>query len=733
MILLEQRINQIDGSGGRMSRSYKAAARGLAVLSLALVAFSVSADAADPPTTPKFSAAQVEHGKAAYAQNCAPCHGKDMDAGEFGPPLKGRAFLDRWGGRPLAEFSGYLQANMPPGRVGELDSDAYAALVALLLNVNGVAAGQQALPGDPATLAALRMPGEGRSEQAKLRSTSLGAITPGVKLPDWPKRANPLDHYSPVTEALLNAPPDSEWLTWRRTHAALGFSPLEQITRRNVASLRLAWSLALPAGLNEMEPLMHDGVLFVFSYRDNVQALDAASGDELWHYARQLPQGTVPSTKRSMALYDNKLFIGTSDLHEIALDVKTGHIIWDHPLVEPGTGFVLTGGPLVAKGKVMQGLAGRAPGGNYIVALDSETGKEVWRFNTIPRPGQTGGNSWNGLPAEKREGASIWTSGSYDPQLNLAFFGPGNTYDTGPLRYPSGKPGVSSDGLFTDTTLALDPDTGTLKWYFQHVHNDQWDLDWAFERQLFPLSVGGQSRQLVVTAGKIGVWDALDAATGQYVFSFDMGLQTLISAIDPKTGAKTIDPALLPDRQHAVTVCPHGGGGRNWMPTSYNPRTKVLYVAAQETCMDLTPVGKDEHGFLSSGVNITMRPRPDSDGRYGRLQAINLEQRKTLWKDRQRAFQSGGVLATAGGVVFAAATDRWFSAYDDATGRVLWRTRLTDIPNSPPISYSVGNKQYVAVVVGYGESAPSVFTVLTPEIPLPIARSTSIWVFSLEN
>jgi alcohol dehydrogenase (cytochrome c) len=147
--------------------------------------------------------------------------------------------------------------------------------------------------------------------------------------------------------------------------------------------------------------------------------------------------------------------------------------------------------------------------------------------------------------------------------------------------------------------------------------------------------------------------------------------------------------------------------------------------------MDLTPAGKDEHGFLSSGVNITMRPRPDSDGRYGRLQAINLEQRKTLWKDRQRAFQSGGVLATAGGVVFAAATDRWFSAYDDTDGRVLWRTRLTDIPNSPPISYSVGNKQYVAVVVGYGESAPSVFTVLTPEIPLPIARSTSIWVFAL--
>jgi alcohol dehydrogenase (cytochrome c) len=688
--------------------------------------------AAASMTAPRFSAAQVEHGKAAYAQNCAMCHGPGLEAGEFGPPLKGQSFLDRWGGRPVAELSAYLRANMPPGRAGELGSDAYAGLVALLLNANGVAAGTQDLPTDPKALTAMHLPGEGRSEQAKLRSTSLGAITPGVKLAPWPKQPSPLEHYTPVTEALLDAPPDGEWLTWRRTHDAMGFSPLKQITRQNVAGLSLAWSLALPVGLNENEPLVHDGVLFVFSYRDNVQALDAETGDELWHYGRQLPENAVPTTKRGMALYGNKLFIGTSDLHEIALDVKTGRVVWDRPLTAPGaTGFLLTGGPLVAKGKVMQGLAGRAAGGNYIVALDTETGKEAWRFYTVPRPGQPGGASWNGLPVEKRQGASIWTSGTYDPQLNLVFFGPGNTYDTGPLRYPSGKPGVTSDGLYTDTTLALDPDTGQLKWHFQHVHNDQWDLDWAFERQLLPLTVAGQARKLVVTAGKIGVFDALDAATGRYAFSFDMGIQTLISAIDPTTGEKTIDPALLPDRQHTVTVCPHGGGGRNWMPTSYNPQSRMLFVSAQETCMDLVPAGKDQHGFLSSGVNITMRPRPDGDGRFGRLQAIDLEQRKTVWTDRQRAFQSGGVLDTAGGVVFAAATDRWFTGYDDETGKALWRMRLTDIPNTPPISFSVHNRQYVAIVVGYGESAPSVFTVLTPEIPLPVARSSSIWVFAL--
>jgi alcohol dehydrogenase (cytochrome c) len=685
---------------------------------------------AAPATLAHFTAAQAERGRSAYARDCAACHGMDLGSGRFGPPLMGQAFQDRWGGRPVSELSAYLHASMPPGRMGELGNDTYTDLLALLLSVNGAAAGSEELPREALQLEALSLPGEGRPEQSRLRATSLGAITPGVRLPAWPARPSPLAGYTPVTEVMLASAPDGDWLSWRRTHDVLGFSPLKQINRRNVGGLHLAWSLALPLGLNEMEPLEHDGVLFVFSYRDNVQALDAATGDELWHYARQLPESVIPTTRRGMALLGNRLFIGTSDLHEIALDVKTGHVVWDQPLAAQGGRVQLTGGPLVASGKVLQGLAGQW-GGNAIVALDAQTGREVWRFHTIARPGQPGGDSWNGLDPEKRQGASIWTSGSYDPQLHLVYFGPGNTYDTGPLRYPSDAPGVTSDALYTETTLALDPDTGKLKWHFQHVHNDQWDLDWAFERQLLPLAVGGQTRRLVVTAGKIGVWDALDAATGQYVFSYDMGLQTLVKKIDPVTGEKTIDPSLLPDRNHTVTVCPHGGGGRNWLPTSYNPETKLLYVAAQETCMDLTPADPGQRGFLSSGVNITMRPRRDSDGRYGRLEAINLEQRRSVWKQRQRAFQSGGVLATAGGVVFAAATDRWLTAYDDTSGDALWRARLADIPNAPPISYSVGGRQYVAIVAGQGESAPSVFTVLTPEIPMPIARSSSIWVFAL--
>jgi alcohol dehydrogenase (cytochrome c) len=704
-----------------------------------LIAFSVviclpaqrAGNAAEPTAQ---RAAQVERGQSSFLQNCASCHGRNLDNGEFAPAVKGRSFLNHWGARPVSEFAAYLRANMPPGRTGELSKDDYTALVAFIMNANGASSDATSLPTDSAALTAIRLPGEPPNEQAKLRATRLGSLTAEARIPEWPRTPSPLDHYTPVTEPLLDSPPEGEWLTWRRTHDALGYSPLRQINKANVVNLHLVWSLALPVGINEMEPLVHDGVIFVFSFRDNVQALDAETGDELWHYARQLPDTTIPTTKRTMALFGDKLFIGTSDVHEIALDARTGRLIWDQPIGSPEAGFTLSGGPIVAKGKVMQGVGGMgADGGAYIAALDAETGKEAWRFYSIPRPGQPGGDSWNGLPVEKRHGGSVWTSGSYDPELNLAFFGPGNTYDTGPLRYPSGKRGVTNDGLYTETTIALDPDTGKLKWHFQHVRNDQWDLDWAFEREILHLPVNGEMKKLVVTGGKLGIFDALEAANGKYAFSVDMGLQTLISAIDPKTGAKTIDPKLLPDRNHVVTVCPHGGGGRNWMPTSYNPETKVLFVAAQETCMELAPAGTGERGFLSTGVNVTMHPRPDSDGRFGRLQAIDLEHRKTLWEDRQRAFQSGGVLSTGGGVVFAAATDRWFSAYDDANGRILWRARLADIPNAPPITYSVKGKQYVAVVVGYGESAPSVFTVLTPEIPLPIARSSSIWVFALPD
>ena len=631
----------------------------------------------------------------------------------------------------MDELYGYMRDKMPPERPGVLDSKTYAAILSNVLEANGVQPGNQELAPDPEKLRALRMPKEALSNQQRLRASGIG-VAANASLPAWPTGTNPLDKITAVTDAMLNNPPPGEWLTWRRTYDDLGFSPLKEINRNNVKNLRVAWSLTLPPGPNEATPLVHDGIIFVHSYGDNVQALNAATGDELWHYSRRLPEGTRPGTKRNIALYGNKLYCGTSDLHVVALNIQTGGLVWDRAVAKPAERWNLTGGPLAAKGKIMQGINGQGRGGAYIVALDSETGAEAWRFYTVARPDEPGGNTWNGLALDDRQGGSVWTAGSYDPELNLAFFGPAQTYDTGPLRNPVSQPGVTNDALYTDTTIAVNPDTGKLVWYYQHMRNDQWDLDWAFERQVIRLpGPEGRMRKLVVTAGKPGLYDAVDAATGKYAFSFDMGLQNFITAVDSVTGAKTVNPDLIPGAGKTINVCPSEVGGRNWIPGAYNPDAKMLFVPAVEACMDMIPVEPGGRGFLSTGVRVNVTPRPGSDGRYGRLQAINLQTRETVWTNRQRAPQTTGVLATAGGLVLAGALDRWFTAYSDADGKELWRVRLNDVPNSAPITYMVNGKQYLAVVAGYGGVQPSTLAGLTPEIPLPVARSSTIWAFEL--
>ena len=682
---------------------------------------------------PTYTVEQAKQGEALYQQRCTLCHGAGLTGASFGPPLKGQAFSQKWAGRSIFDLFSLTRSTMPPDQAGGLGNAAYAQLIAYILQANGVAAGDSPLPLRDELLAAQRLPGTPQVQPGRVRSDFGGPLSADIELPSWPTKPSPLDAIREVTDALLISPPDGDWLTWRRTQDQQGFSPLTQIDGKNVGALRVAWSLALPPGPNEMEPLLHDGVLFVAAYGDHVLALDAKTGDQLWHYQRHLPESARPSFKRNMALYGDKLYVGTSDVHVVALAVRTGKVVWDRAIANPGEGFMLTGGPLVARGKVMQGLTGIGiAGGAYIQALDAETGEPAWRFYSIPRPGEAGNETWNDIPLPERSGGSVWIAGSYDAQLNLAFFGPAPTYDTGRLRHASDKQGINNDALYTDSTIALNPDTGKLVWYYQHAQNDQWDYDWAFERQIVNLPVNGKNKKVVVTGGKIALWDALDAANGNYIFSYDMGLQTLISHIDPKTGKKTIDPALTPGPGRKVELCPHAGGAKSWLPSSYNPRTDVMFVPIVESCMDLVASGPEPWRGLRA-AQFSVRPPPDSDGRYGRVEAIDLRRQKSLWSTRQRAPQTTGVLATAGGLVFAGAVDRWFSAMDEVTGKVLWKVRLSDVPSSSPISYAVDGKQYVAMVVGYGGPQSSTFPKLTPEITLPVSRSSAIWVFSLPD
>lgn len=400
----------------------------------------------------EFTPAQAAEGKIAYDRACQQCHGRDLDEGDSAPPLRGSAFLRNWGGKPLEELFTYTSTRMPSDAPGSLVARAYTSILAYILQSNNVAAGVRELPSEAGRLAAMRIPGAGQTREAPG-----GGLTPGIALPNPAPRSTRLDGITPVTAALLAKPPTSEWLTWRRTYDDQGYSPLRQIDRSNVKNLRLAWSWSLPPGPNTATPLEHDGVVFVQGYGDQVEALDAATGDLLWHYRRILPEDARPTVKKSIAVYGNNIYAATSDTHLIALDMKTGRLVWDVPLGDRKSGMQLTGGSIGAKGKIMIGTGGQQPGGNFIIALDAETGREAWRFRTIPLPDEPGGNTWNGLPPEKRSGGSSWTPGSYDPDLNLVYFGAAPSYDTGPLRVRCGS-------APTNPASPTTPSTVTRRW-----------------------------------------------------------------------------------------------------------------------------------------------------------------------------------------------------------------------------------------------------------------------------
>lgn len=698
--------------------------RSIFILSAVLIlTSSVSTNAQEAALT--FTSEQAEAGRRAYQSECVMCHGENLNDGPLGKPLKGIEFMNTWGGKPVSDLFIHTLTTMPIANPGSLSAETVAALTALMLQENDIVPGSIPLPGNPRLLQDMILPAGGFSFM------DFSSYTPRtlVELP------NPLNNFTPVSESALANPPAGDWLTWRRGWDAQAFSPLNEINPDNVNELRLAWSWTLPAGSAEGVPIVRDGTLFVQGYGDTVQALNAETGDILWQYIHILEPGASPFHKRGLTLYGDKLYFGTSDVHIVALHARTGEIAWDTRVGDFTLREGLNGGPVVAQGKVMVGTTGTGvgakPGGPQIVGLDAETGEELWRLGTIARPGDEGGESWNGVPFLERSGASVWTPGSYSPETGLAYFGTGNTYDTGPLLLPNETPGVTNAALFTNSTLAVNPENGELVWYYQHFPNDQWDLDWAFERQIIDLPQAGGSRKAVITAGKIGIYEALDAYTGEFLFAIDLGLQNIVTAIDPDTGDKTINTALYPVDERIRMVCPHGAGAKNYPPASWDAANNLLYIPLNEACMDLYPVPGGGTGGMSSGVNWGIRPRPDDDGNYGRVQALNLITGEAEWIARQRAPQTSGVLATAGNLVFAASFDRKLHAYDKESGDILWEARLNDVSSSSPISFAVNGKQYIAIVTGEGGFHARSFAPLVPEIQSPPNRGAAVWVFAL--
>ena len=629
--------------------------------------------------------AQALAGKQIYEINCASCHGINLEGAAVVPNLSGEDFVTRWSGEPLNQLALELR-RMPPGPSAGLNDEDYEDIAAYILSYNGVNPESEALTGGVDFQSGELLPDMTDGQQVIVKNM----IADGA--------AVILEKLSPVTDEMLNNPPDSDWLLWQRSYDNQGFSSLDQIDKKNVAGLSLAWRLPLQEGVNNPGPIVHDGVMFFFAYPDTVLAIDAATGSLLWRYEHD---SAVPSSqKKGIALHGNKVYVPTSDLHVLALSAKTGELIWDHEIeTENGlTGYHLRMAPFVVGDTVMQGITSlRVSKGAWVLGLDTETGEQKWRFNTIPRPGEPGGNTWNGLTMEERSGGSVWNAGAYDKELNLVYFGVAPTYDTGPLLYPVNRDGITNEALYTNATIALNPDTGELVWHYQHLANDQWDLDWAFERQIVNIPFEGKMRKAVVNIGKLGILDAVDAETGQYLFSMDMGLQNVVSEIDSVTGYKTINPDTIPDPESTRLICSNHYGAKSWPPSAYNPNTKRLFIPLNEACIIASTEG---YQVVTSGVNFTAALFPDSNGRMGRIQAVDLGEQEFAWRHRQPSPIISSILATAGGLVFAGDLNRSFKALDADNGEILWETILDDVPSSTIVTYAVDGKHYLALGVG---------------------------------
>ena len=546
-------------------------------------------------------------------------------------------------------------------------------------------------------------------------------------------QAPAFDSFVPVTDAVLQDPDPADWLHWRRTLDAWGHSPLDQITPDNAHELRLAWSWALAEGSQQTTPLVYDGVMYIANPGERVQALDAASGELLWEYRRPrtpTDAGTPPPNlqHRNLAIYQDKIYLNTSDGHVVALDARTGDEVWDAD-VGGAAGYEYTSGSIIADGKVVSGLTGCERYRDdtcYIVALDADTGRELWRTSTVARPGERGGDSWGDLPVMFRAGSDAWIPGSYDPRAQTLFFG---TAQAKP--WARAVRGTDGSALYTNSTLALDPQTGELKWYFQHLPGESHDMDEVFERIL----VDYDDRQSVFTMGKIAVLWELDRETGEFRAAHDLGYQTLVD-IDPVSGEAVYREGMIQDIGEEIYWCPSTSGFKSWRAMSYNPVTEAFYIPLTLNCETgvFGPVERREGGGGVGPVRRTNHFHPRSPEHIGELVAMSLRTGEVLWRHRTRTPINTAALTTDGGLAVAGDWDRHLYVHDARTGDILWQTRLPTSVQGFPASYAVDGKQYLAVPVGTGGASWNnlVPQDLTPEKRHP-PTGNSIFVFALPS
>ena len=584
-----------------------------------------------------------------------------------------------------------------------------------------------------------------------MRISSLAAVAAIAVVCAMPTRgAAQNEGFVPVTDATLAHPDPSDWLHISRTYDEHRFSPLKQITKSNVAQLRMVWSRGLPVGTQESTPIVYRGVMYVIAPGARVQALDATSGDLLWEYRRDYPAGVQPLAARSknLGIYEDMIYFGAPDGYLVAIDAQTGKQRW---ATKVDNGQITAGGLLVADGKVISNRT--CDQGKrefcFIAAHDAKTGKEVWKFYVTAAPGEPGGDTWGKLPVEERAAGPWGLPGSYDPVRKIVYWGVANPNPYTRFKRHGSYGAVSNTSpseLYSNSTLALDVTTGRLAWYFQELPSDDWDADHNHERILIhtrvnpdprfvkwinPAIARGSEQDIIVTVDEGGGMFAVAQQTGQFLwarpFPYD-DPNVNLRVVDVKTGQTGVNPDKLFKKDNDTIVgCYHNTRGL-WQ-IAYDPDTNSVYVPFHDQCLQMQSVNSNPTGYgPRTGV---LRPGADPAKYMGiaKVDAATGEM-KVIYSQPQPA--NGSALATASGLVFFGDLNRRLRAIDAESGKVLWETIVGGMIMNSTITYAVNGKQYVMVFTGGGQSVTAgPLAVASKSVPSPVIGHNAIYVFAL--
>lgn len=496
---------------------------------------------------------------------------------------------------------------------------------------------------------------------------------------------------------------DSEpqnWLTYGGNYQSQRFSRLTQINAKDVSQLKVAWIYQPSRAVTNVEtsPIVVDGIMYLTEPPSTVTAIDARTALRLWSWSPKMPQHLVLiglyGNSRGVAILDKTVYVGTADAHLVALDAKTGGVKWDVHVADNRFGYSMSGPPLAIDGKIIVGTGGsEAAVRGLLDCYDAKTGKRLWRFWTVPRVGEPGAETW-GNGAAQSAGGTTWNNGSYDPETNTVYWGTGNP---APDFNDDDRPG---DNLYTCSLIALDANTGKLKWYFQFSPHENHDWDSAEPPVLFDAKINGKMRRLVALANRNAFYYVLDRDTGQFIIGVPFAKETWAKGLDAK-GRPILNPDQQPTLGAGTLVYPSITGAVDWPSPSYSPDTGLFYVSAHETgAYYIKGTGKIEPGFPKGIVGGGGVRALAGEQSYGAIRALDAVTGKLRWQYKLFSTAWVGTLATAGNLVFTGSDEGNFFALDATTGKLLWQFYMGHGLRSNPITYEVNGKQYVFVTAG---------------------------------